>query len=465
MKQILTDGGTSLILRGLTGSKIEFTKIKFGNGEEQDKTAVDLNNPLLECPITSIARDTNFITLGTSYKNADVQEEFSAFETGVFAKDPDDDTQEILYCLWYEGDPVKADYLSPVDDKILETKIEFLVFVANVENVTAIISASMEYAPKTALEDHVNNDKNPHKVDAEDVGLGNVPNVTPENQKPVFSETITSVTTGEDGTKSLPNIQNGDVMGVILQKIRSAISAFVSHLNAKNPHGLKARDIGAAESTHYHSASNINKGTLGLVRGGTGGATADEARTNIGAAPIKHNHAVDDITGCVSLEDVANLYVWSEYSRDPTTNYDLESYRNVYIATDEENDGVYSDITYASSVAIDVGSGSVSLVEPSTLSGVTTGRDNSLATTLAGKFVESIDGDVYYVSENATIAYFANIVSGNGSFEGSRMEYSSGRRVCPIDRERYVAAKAKGCYPTSGELNGYWYVYRKQLGD
>lgn len=36
--------------------------------------------------------------------------------------------------------------------------------------------------------------------------------------------------------------------------------------------------------THSHAAGDINDGTLPIARGGTGAATAEEARTNLGAA-------------------------------------------------------------------------------------------------------------------------------------------------------------------------------------
>lgn len=39
-----------------------------------------------------------------------------------------------------------------------------------------------------------------------------------------------------------------------------------------------------AAKTHSHSAGDINEGTLPVARGGTGAATAAEARTNLGAA-------------------------------------------------------------------------------------------------------------------------------------------------------------------------------------
>lgn len=290
MNQFITQSGMNLILRGLTGSTIQFTKIKFGNGAAPGVTAVDLSNPLLELSITSITRDTNFITLGASFDNADVITDFSAHEIGVFATDPDDETQEILYCCWYEEDPVKADYISSVEDRILGTKLEFLVFVDSVENVTAIMAESTEFATKAALTEHTTNYSNPHKVSKADVGLSNVPNVTPENQQPVFSNTYNtiSVTSSTDTAgntlrvTSFANIVSGEKMGAILRKIRTAFFVLLTHLSSSNPHGITAKLIGAASSTHYHSATEINSGVLGLTRGGTGSNTAAGAKQNLG---------------------------------------------------------------------------------------------------------------------------------------------------------------------------------------
>lgn len=290
MKNILTSGGTNLILRGLLGSKIEFTKIKYGNGEMPSVTAVDLSNPIMEVQITSITRESNFITLGAAYKNAEVPADFSAREIGLFAKDPDDETKDILYCFWYEEDPVKADYISSVDDRILETKVEFLVFVDAVENVTAVIAESTEFATKAALNTHTNDQTNPHRVTKDQVGLGNVPNVTPENQVPTFDEEIgpvnVEVSNNADGTSAqttnFPNIEKGDTLGAMIKKIRTAIHMVLIHLNGSNPHLITPKMIKAAAENHYHSANDINSGVLGIPRGGTGGKSAAEAKRNLG---------------------------------------------------------------------------------------------------------------------------------------------------------------------------------------
>lgn len=62
-------------------------------------------------------------------------------------------------------------------------------------------------------------------------------------------------------------------------------------------------EIGAAASSHNHSASNITSGTLSISRGGTGATSASAARTalgitpaNIGAAATSHTHTSNNIT-------------------------------------------------------------------------------------------------------------------------------------------------------------------------
>ena len=57
-----------------------------------------------------------------------------------------------------------------------------------------------------------------------------------------------------------------------------------------------ASDIGAAASSHNHSASNITSGTLPITRGGTGATSASAARTALGAAASSHTHSASNIT-------------------------------------------------------------------------------------------------------------------------------------------------------------------------
>lgn len=69
-------------------------------------------------------------------------------------------------------------------------------------------------------------------------------------------------------------------------------------------HMHTAQEVGAAEASHTHSAAEIASGTLPLARGGTGAATAADARANlditpanIGAASTSHTHSYLPLTG------------------------------------------------------------------------------------------------------------------------------------------------------------------------
>ena len=72
-------------------------------------------------------------------------------------------------------------------------------------------------------------------LSAADVGLGNVPNVTTNNQTPTYSQ-----------ASSLSNIASGEKLSTSMGKIMKAIADLISHLsNKSNPHGVTASQVGA----------------------------------------------------------------------------------------------------------------------------------------------------------------------------------------------------------------------------
>lgn len=259
MDHFLTSAGMNLLLRGLCGEQIVFTKIKLGNGPEQDDSATDLSNPLLEVEISEIEREETHVTLSAAFRNSEVSDGFTAKEIGVFVRDPDNAEKEFLYGLWYEPDEAKADYVPAVTDRVLETQMDILVFVGEAENVSASISSSLIYATTAELEKHTKDTENPHKVTKQQIGLGNVENKSISEQEPVF-----------DSVKTLTANESGEKIGTVFAKVSKAIEALIAHLTALNPHGITANGIGAAAKAHYHSANQINSGTLPVARGGTG---------------------------------------------------------------------------------------------------------------------------------------------------------------------------------------------------
>lgn len=80
---------------------------------------------------------------------------------------------------------------------------------------------------------------------------------------------------------------------------KGGVSSFNGREGAVTPQSgdYTAEQVGAAPSSHNHSAGSITSGTLPIARGGTGATNAASARSNLGAAPT----ASPVFTGSISL--------------------------------------------------------------------------------------------------------------------------------------------------------------------
>lgn len=203
-------------------------------------------------------------------------------------------------------------------------------------------------AVQANLDSHCGGKNNPHYVTKSQVGLGNVPNVSTNDQTPTYT-----------AASALTAMTSGEKLSVAFGKIAKAIADLVSHIsNKSNPHGvtasqagavptsrtvngkalsanisLSASDVGAAASSHGNhvpatqTANNAkflrNDNTWQTVTPANIGAaaashgnhvpatqTANNAKflrndntwqtvtpANIGAAPASHTQAIDTITG------------------------------------------------------------------------------------------------------------------------------------------------------------------------
>lgn len=104
---------------------------------------------------------------------------------------------------------------------------------------------------QSAIDAHEALTNNPHSVTAAQVGLGNVPNVTTNNQKPTF--TVAS---------SLSALTSGNSLSTQFGKIAKAISDLIAHLaNKSNPHEVTAAQVGA-DPAGSASAVQANLNTL-----------------------------------------------------------------------------------------------------------------------------------------------------------------------------------------------------------
>lgn len=263
MKIKLTDVGKALLLRTLAGeTKITFTKLKLGNStawlDGSETTATELKNPIKEVDFTKYTVEGGYISLAAQFNNTDISAGFHITELGFFAKDSDE--VEYLYAIGLEKED-NADYVPGYDERVFELELGGMLFIGDSENVTAVLNDSLTNVTVEDFKKHIEDYENPHRVTKNQVGLGNVPNVPTNEQLPTFTE-----------AQTLENIISGkDKLSALFGKIKKAISELIKHLkDTDNPHKITAENIKAAAASHEHSAADIKKGVLSVLRGGTG---------------------------------------------------------------------------------------------------------------------------------------------------------------------------------------------------
>ena len=139
-----------------------------------------------------------------------------------------------------------------------------------------------KYAFKTDFERHQNDKTNPHEVTASQVGLGNVPNVTTNDQTVTYSDIA-----------SLAPLSSGEKISTAFGKIKKAISELILHLKDGVKH------ITSDERTLWNTVKNKadTNHTHGGIDDGANSWTATEIRNHFeGKAEKVHTHTKSDIT-------------------------------------------------------------------------------------------------------------------------------------------------------------------------
>ena len=292
MKTILTNAGRRMLAKTLNGAPVRFTHAEFGDGQwtTQDEQilrseiadATELRHPIITTDfdrtddivseidnIGEIEVKDGFVLLKSSFLNNTLESGFHVTEIGYYAHNPEDDqetedmdeTEPILYAVCVR-DQSESPYIAPASVEATTFKHACHIYVGDEADVTAIISANMEEVSKPYVDAHIQRTDNPHSVTKDQVDLGNVPNVTTNDQTPTFVE--------PEG--DAVNIESGERLSVLFGKILKLFKAMFAHFdNKNNPHEVTAAQVKAAAIKHYHNAStDINDGILPTRRGGNG---------------------------------------------------------------------------------------------------------------------------------------------------------------------------------------------------
>ena len=154
------------------------------------------------------------------------------------------------------------------------------------DSTTDSLAAAQGKVLNTAITSHTGNTSNPHSVTKAQVGLGNVPNVSTNDQTPTFTAATT-----------LATLTSGEKLSVSLGKTAKAITDLSSHLsNTSNPHGVTKSQLGLG---------NVENKSSATIRGEL---TSANVTTALGFTPSNSNHT-HNYAGSSSAGGAANSAV------------------------------------------------------------------------------------------------------------------------------------------------------------
>lgn len=312
----MTNAGREVMIKALDGQHtVNFTRFGIGNGAAPDNYALQtaLVNEIATVGISEIEIQSEYATLSGTYNNQNLENAFSWTEIGLFCEDPDDSTKEILYAYGHYVLDEKSSpeaYIPAKGAEAIELQLVYSIYIGPLENVVAVITQSANVSKKD-FEAHLQDYKNPHRVTKEQIGLGNVDNVAPNNQ------TITYQT-----TTVVAELESGETISSAFKKIAAAIKSLITHIKEDAASHVSPTDRqnwdSKAGAIHSHKASDITSGTLAVARGGTGVASYGALQTE-----LKIHGAYIESTLSATLWN-ATAKTYSLATTYPSDKYNLE---------------------------------------------------------------------------------------------------------------------------------------------
>ena len=145
----LTNLGRQILLKAAAGEiEIVFTKMQIGDGAKQDPlTATALKNVKIDnISFTKFQSGVNFATLTAVVSNSELNSGFRITEAGVFVKDPNSTTNEILYAVGFE-DSQTADYVPSKSERLIDLQFDIAMYIGTAENISATLADALGYNP------------------------------------------------------------------------------------------------------------------------------------------------------------------------------------------------------------------------------------------------------------------------------------------------------------------------------
>ena len=213
---ILTDLGEQLLVRATVEQPVNFTHLLFSSDSiNQDgvKSLTEMNSKQ-SVPISQVELNGNHVEINALFSNKGVNEGYYLRAIGLYAND--DEGNDILIAVAIEN---SGECYIESENTPIGAIIQIFLKLEDTQKVNLTInplgSASLLDIKniKDSMNTHIEDENNPHNITKETLGLGNVENVSVNNQTPTFLE-----------ADARENIVSGEKLSSIFGKIKKWFS-------------------------------------------------------------------------------------------------------------------------------------------------------------------------------------------------------------------------------------------------
>lgn len=196
MDFILTNDGAAVMTEAASGKDLVLTRAESGTGySSAPATLSAVSGKQQDLDIEEVTFENQETRITVFLSNRLLENGYNLRQIGIYGKIAGSD-QDVLMIVGqqYSGEPIH-----PIADGEEECRYNVLMKVSGTSSIT-VEGGSGSLATKRELLLHTENKKNPHNVTAEQVGLGNVPNVKTDDQTPTVEMASDRVNVAEKDT-------------------------------------------------------------------------------------------------------------------------------------------------------------------------------------------------------------------------------------------------------------------------
>ena len=374
----VTNAGVEVLKKAIGGKKVTITAAKSGTDtvpESELKEQSVLSGTMRNATIANATNQPEGYRVTLRVTNTGVKSSYIFKQLGLFATAEDE--PEVLFAILQSenGETV------PDESELYTYDVSLIIAISDTSNITVNVDKT-SYVTEEELDGHKTDKSNPHSVTKAQVGLGNVPNVSTNDQTPIYT-----VPTANAGLVS------GEKLGTAFGKIARAVASLIAHIaNKSNPHSVTKAQVGLgnvdntsdvnkpissatqtalngkSDKAHKHKTADISDMPTALPADGGNADTVDGKHASYFAAS-NHTHTAADIGAAASGHTHTKSQITDFPASLPANGGNSATVNNHTVASDVPANAKFTDTQYSPFAKSGTGAKAGLVPAPSTTAG------------------------------------------------------------------------------------------------